>query len=178
MAAKDESAPVPDAPKKGKKLLLIVVTLFVTLALVTAALAVWLLAANRDDAEGEDGEDVEEVADGHAGAPPIFVALDSFTVNLAHTPEDGDRYVQLSISLEVKSPDADAAIKAQMPRIRNNIILIISGKTAAELMTREDKMALAKEIKDGINHTISPAAKGKKPSGPVVDALFTVFIIQ
>ena len=86
--------------------------------------------------------------------------------------------MQLSISLEVKSPDADAAIKAQMPRIRNNIILIISGKTAAELMTREDKMALAKEIKDGINHTINPAAKGKKPSGPVVDALFTVFIIQ
>ncbi|MDR0735616.1 MAG: flagellar basal body-associated FliL family protein [Zoogloeaceae bacterium] len=177
MTAKDEAAPAPDAPKKGKKLLLIVVALAAALMLV-AALVLWaLLSLNKGDGgEDEDEEDVQEVAS--SSAPPISVALDSFTVNLAHTPDDGDRYVQLMISLEAESPEADAAIKARMPRIRNNVVLIVSGKTAAELMTREGKEALAKEIKDGINRVVNPAAKGKKPNGPVVDVLFTSFIIQ
>ncbi|MDR3158060.1 MAG: flagellar basal body-associated FliL family protein [Zoogloeaceae bacterium] len=200
MAAKEEAAPAKEAPKKGKKLLLIVVTLGVSLALV-AALALWaLLSLNKGDGDegDEDEEDVQEVAGGRAGAPPIFVALDPFTVNLARTPQDsggmtadgkerppslaapddGDRYMQATISLEVESPGADAAIKARMPRIRNNVTLIMSGKTASELMTSEGKKALAREIRDDVNRVVNPPAKGKKANGPVVDVLFTAFIIQ
>ncbi|MDR2626048.1 MAG: flagellar basal body-associated FliL family protein [Zoogloeaceae bacterium] len=201
MAAKEEVAPAGEAPKKGKKLLLIVVTLGVVLVLV-AALALWvLLSLNKDDGEGGDEEEVQEVAGGHAGASPIYVALDPFTVNLARTPppppdsggmtadgrerlpsltvpDDGDRYMQATVSLEVASPDADAAIKARMPRIRNNVTLIMSGKTATELMTSEGKKALAKEIRDDINRVLNPSAKGKKANGPVIDVLFPAFIIQ
>jgi flagellar FliL protein len=199
MAAKEEIAPAVAAPKKGKKLLLIVVTLGVVV-LLAAVLVLWLLFSGVGREDGDEDEDAQEVASGTAGTPTISVALDPFTVNLARTSQnsdrtaasdkdqeqqtnlaqidDGDRYMQATISLEVDSLDADAAIKGRMPRIRNNVILIMSGKTAAELMTREGKAALAKEIKDDINRIINPPKKGKKATGPVVDVLFSSFIIQ
>ncbi|MDR2366119.1 MAG: flagellar basal body-associated FliL family protein [Zoogloeaceae bacterium] len=180
MAAKD-AAPAPEgkAPGKGKKLLLIVVALIVALALAAAVVTILLLTNKSGDEENGDEEETQEVVSKvDSGAPPIFVALDPFTVNLAPAPDDGDRYMQSVISLEVESLEADAAIKAQMPRIRNNAALIMSGKMASELMTREGKEKLAQEIRDEINNIVKPAKKGKASSGPVVSVLFTSFIIQ
>ncbi|MDR1349859.1 MAG: flagellar basal body-associated FliL family protein [Zoogloeaceae bacterium] len=182
MAAKDAAlapAPAGEAPRKGKKLLIIVVALSVTLALIVAVVLALLLTVKGGDDAGEDDEDAQEVVQkGNTDAPPIFIALDPFTVNLAHTPDDGDRYMQLTIFLEVESLAADTTVKARMPRIRNDVTLIMSGKTAAELMTREGKEALAQEIQGEINRIINPPRKGKASGGPVTSVLFTSFIIQ
>ena len=181
MAKDAKPAPAEgEAPKKSKKLLIIILAV-VLLLLVAGAGAAFLLLSG-----GGDHEDEEEVAQevkkpkkkkAEAGVPPVFVNLDAFTVNLV--PEQGgDQYMQVVMALELEDMTADPILKGQMPRIRNNLTMILSSKKASELLTKEGKEELAKEIKDEINSILDPSAKGKAPEGPVLSVLFTSFIIQ
>ena len=76
--------------------------------------------------------------------PPTFVPLDPFTVNLAD--KDVDRFAQIGISLEIEDPKIADQLRAYMPAIRGNILMLLSHKVAADLLSREGKLQLAKEI--------------------------------
>lgn len=174
-----------EPPKKSKKLLIII--LAVVLLIVLGGGAAFFLLKKNDHSE-DDEEVTEEVAkpkkkekkkDAHA--LPIFVNMDPFTVNLV--PETGDQYLQVALSLELEDPTEEIAVKAQMPKIRNNVTLLLSSKKASELLPKEGKEHLAETLKDEINAVIEPPKKNKKgeiisPEGPVKSVLFTSFIIQ
>lgn len=180
MAKDAKPAPIEgDAPKKSKKLLIIIVAV-VLLLVVAGAGAAFLLLSKGDD-HAEDEEEVVDVKKTKkkktdASAPPIFVNLDPFTVNLV--PEQGDQYMQVVMALELEDLTSDATLKSQMPRVRNNLTMILSSKKASELVTKEGKESLAKELKNEINAILDPSTKGKEPEGPVLSVLFTSFIIQ
>ena len=107
-------------------------------------------------------------------AGPIYIALDQFTVNLA--PDNGDQFLQVMISVEVEDMTVGDRIKSYTPKLRNNVMLLLSGKKASELSTKAGKEALANEIRDLINEILDA---GAKPGyGPVKEVLFTSFIIQ
>jgi flagellar FliL protein len=120
-----------------------------------------------------------------------FVALDTFTVNLAD--RDADRYAQVQLSLELNDEGATQLIKNFMPVIRNNILLVLSHKMAAELLEKDGKIRLSEEIKVEVARALgmeapetdsqSGAAKRKRkvPASelsPVVGVHFSNFIIQ
>ena len=70
-----------------------------------------------------------------------------------------------------------------MPKVRNNITLLLSGKKASELLPKEGKELLAENLREEVNGVIDPStkkAKGDKAAaeGPVKSVLFTSFIIQ
>jgi flagellar FliL protein len=70
-----------------------------------------------------------------------------------------------------------------MPRIRNNVTLLLSSKKASELQPKEGKENLAKEIAAEINTAINPPVRNRRgemvaPDAPVMSVLFTSFIIQ
>ena len=186
--AKDAKAAVEGAeaaPKKSKKLLIII--LAVVLLVVLGGGAAFMLLKKGDHEEGDE-EVAEETAKPKkkdkkkdAQAAPVFVNMEPFTVNLV--PETGDQYLQVVLSLEIEDAAADAALKAVMPKIRNNITLLLSSKKASELMPKEGKEHLAESLRDEINSVIEPPKKNKKgelvaPEGPVKSVLFTSFIIQ
>ena len=186
--AKDAKAAVEGAeaaPKKSKKLLIII--LAVVLLVVLGGGAAFMLLKKGDHEEGDE-EVAEETAKPKkkdkkkdAQAAPVFVNMEPFTVNLV--PETGDQYLQVVLSLEIEDAAADAALKAVMPKIRNNITLLLSGKKPSELLPKAGKEKLAEELKDEINSAIEPPTKTKKgelimPDGPVKAVLFTSFIIQ
>ncbi len=122
---------------RGKKWTLIVGAL-VVLAGAAGAAAQFLGVGERGVAGGTAQAAVQKKAD------PIFVALDQFTVNLAD--EGGERFAQLAITLEVADEKTDKAIRARMPSIRNSVLLLLSSKKTAELLTLEGKKQLASEI--------------------------------
>ncbi|GAB3446754.1 flagellar basal body-associated protein FliL [Massilia solisilvae] len=111
----------------------------------------------------------------HAAAkaePPEYIQLDPFTVNLQ--PENGDQYLQLQFTLQVPNAEAAEQIKANMPIVRNRVLLLLSGKHASEINTVDGKRQLASEIVASVKQPF--VAKG--PQQPVNDVLFTSFIIQ
>jgi len=177
----EEGAEAP--PKKSKKLLIIILAAVLLVVLAGGGAAFFLLKKT-DHAEDEDA--TEETAkpakkkDKKKEVPPVFINLEPFTVNLI--PETGDQYLQVVLALELEDPHAEADLKLRMPKVRNNITLLLSGKKASELLPKEGKEKLAEALKEEINSVVEPPVKSKKgeaaADGPVKAVLFTSFIIQ
>ncbi len=185
--AKPADDGVAEPPKKSKKLLIIILAV-VLLVVLGGGGAAYMLLKKGDHSEDGDEEVPEETTKSkkkdkkkEAHAAPVFVNLEAFTVNLV--PETGDQYLQVIVSLEIEDPAEEPTLKTQMPKIRNNLTLLLSSKKASELLTKEGKEQLAETLKDEINSVINPPKKNRKgemvtPEGPVKSVLFTSFIIQ
>lgn len=201
-AAAAAAAAETPAPKGGKKkLILIAVAALVVLAL--AGVGAMLLLKKKP------AEDEEEVADEPAKTakatprhdpkkPPAYVPLDMFVVNLAD--RDAERYAQIGVTLEIGDAKDGEALKAFMPAVRNNILMVLAHKTSAELLEREGKAKLAKDVMHAAVRAIGvevetpapeePAAADDKPKKakkkkkvveqvlPVTAVHFSTFIVQ
>lgn len=190
----------PEAPQGGgKKKLIIIVAAALLVVLLGGGAAVMLLKKKAP----VDGEDAAEethapapVAHAKPGTPPIFVPLDPFTVNLAD--KDVDRFAQIGITLEVADAHTGDTIKAYLPAIRSNVLMVLSHKNSADLLSREGKEKLAREIlresvrpmgielddEDDEDSAAADAPKKKKKKkrraveSPVTNVLFSTFIVQ
>ena len=201
------AAPAGDAPpKKGKKKLIIILAAVVVLLAAAGGGAMFFLKKSHADeeaaAEGGDTAHVEkkpkrekkDKKDPHA--LPVFVPLDNFVVNLAD--RGVDRYAQIGITLQVEDAKSGDELKAYMPAIRNNILLLLSHKTSEELMTTEGKEKLARQVlreavlpmgieledEDDAEPAPEPGKKRKRRAfdtiddSPVKAVQFSSFIIQ
>lgn len=181
MAKASEETEGAAPPKKNKKMLIIVVAA-VVLILGIGGAAAFLLLGGSGDHEGEEGETTAEKAPAakkkdKSGKEvlPVYVPLDAFTVNLV--PENGEQYLQVVMSIEVNDIKLGDKVKSYTPKLRNNIMLLLSSKKASDLVSREGKEKLAREIRDMISNVLEPESAGT-PSAPVKEVLFTSFIIQ
>lgn len=146
MATAAPTATEAPAPAKGKKKLVIIIIVAAVLVLAGGGAGAMLLLKKKSAAaEGEDGEPVAHAVAHDPKAVPVFVPLDAFTVNLAD--RDAERYAQVGITLEIADAKVGDQIKAFMPAIRNNILMTIADRTAAEMAGREGKLALAEKIR-------------------------------
>jgi flagellar FliL protein len=180
--------------KKSKKMLIIIVGAVVAVLALGGAGYYFLIAKPRAAAAAaEDGGEEPKAAahDAHA-VPPAYLPLDNMVVNLADP--GGDRVAQIGITLVVTDAHASDTVKAYLPTIRSGVLMLISQKTATELLTTEGKEALAKAvlreatIPFGGGEDEDPAAeaegskKKKKKAAhtayPVTGVLFSSFIVQ
>ena len=190
-------------PKKSKKKLFLILGVVAVLVLGLAGGGAFFYMKKKAAAEAEalaeaeaDGTAAPKLAKRDRKAKSAFVALDTFTVNLAD--RDADRYAQVQLSLELNDEGATQLVKNFMPVIRNNILLVLSHKKAAELLEKDGKIKLSEEIKVEVARalgmeppetdsqsaaTMGTAAKGKPKAAtedfsPVVGVHFSNFIIQ
>ena len=142
-----------EAPAKGgKKKLIIIIAAALLVVLLGAGAALFMVKKKAAAAEAALDED-EVATEAHADpkakaekrAPPVFVPLDPFTVNLAD--RDAERYAQIGVTLEIEDPKVGDELKLYMPAIRNNILMLLAHKTANELLSREGKLQLVHEIR-------------------------------
>jgi flagellar FliL protein len=180
------------APTKGsKKLLLIIVASVVVIALAAGA-ALLLLKKNATDDEDDWDDAPPSTQSSRKANPdviPTFLPLDTFTVNLAD--RNAERYAQVGVTLEVENKETAERLKAFMPAIRSNILLVLSQKSSTELIDRAGKEQLAMDIMReavrplGIDLAAQEAgapADGRRPRArvhnPVMAVHFSNFIIQ
>ena len=146
-AATDATDAVPAAKGKKKKLIIIIGAIVAVLLAGGGGAAFFMMKKRAAAAAEEDGG--ESAAAEHAKPdlkhPPTFVPLDPFTVNLAD--RETERFAQVGVTLELADAKAGDLLKAYMPAIRNNILLVLGGKTAAQLNERDGKLRLAEEIR-------------------------------
>jgi len=176
------------AKPKSKKLLFIIIGV-VVLALLGAGAALFILKKNTADHEDGDEDVVVEHKSSGPKTPPTFLPLDSMVVNLADP--GGNRFVQTSITLQLQDAKTGDDIKVYMPTIRNGILILISQRTADEILKIQGKEKLAADIVAEISTVMdydieepeAEGAAGKKkrrraPPNPVQGVLFSSFIVQ
>lgn len=181
MAKEAENTEGAAPPKKSKKLLIIIIAALVLILGLGGGAAYFLMKDNGDH-EGDDEEvamekgKTDKKKDSHGKETmPVYIALDAFTVNLI--PENGEQFLQLILSAEVNDIKVGDKVKSYTPKLRNNIMMLLSSKKASELLSREGKEKLSTEIRDMMSDVLEPGSAGKKDA-PVKEILFTSFIIQ
>lgn len=143
----------------GKKPVLIIAS--VILLLGAGGGGAWYLSQPQD---GERAQAKQE--------PPVFVNLETFTVNL-HS-EHGDQHLQTNLTLKMKDAAAADLIKLHMPEVRDRLVLLLSSKAAAQIAGVDGKKKLASELLAEITR---PFGEGS-PEHAIQSVLFTSFVIQ
>lgn len=108
-------------------------------------------------------------ASASASAGAATAKLEAFVVNLSTT----ERYLQLSMALQITSAEVSDKIKMFMPKVRHAVILLLSSKDSEQLQSLDGKHQLMEEIKNGVNKTLE-----LKERDGVTDVFFENFVIQ
>lgn len=188
-AAATATAAAPEAPKKKSKKLLFIVLGVVVLALIGAAAALFILKKNTGDDEYEDGEEAVAQQSSAPKTPPVFLSLENLVINLADP--GGNRFIQLGLTLQLQDTATETAVKAYLPSIRSNVLVLVSQRTAEEMLLVKGKEKLASDIIATISREMGyemPQAaesegtakkkKAKAAPNPVQAVLFSSFIVQ
>lgn len=177
---KEEGGAEAAAPAKGKgKLLIIVGGLIALLVAIGVPLYLFVLKPapveeKTDELEADAAHEHHLVPEGHGeeeelleGEVPLgaFFPLDTFVVNLT-----GGRYLRMQAQLEFAEREIPQRFYSRTVIVRDAIINLISARTADDVQSAEQKIALKKDIKDIVNEIL------KKEE--VKQVYFTQFVVQ
>lgn len=148
------------APPKSKKMLIIIIAIVVILAGGGAAAFFLMKPHPPKGAEAAVEAQAEEPAKDEHAVVPKYIELGTFTANLVH--EEGDRYLQITISLKLSSPEMEEKVKASNPEILHRVNMLLQSKRPSELSTVAGKELLAKDLKAHINYVLGFVKKAPK----------------
>lgn len=162
-----------EGDKKKSPLMLIII--IVVVALLAGGGGAYLMMGSDGDekvAVENNGTAEEESIENDVKSAYYFSLDPAFIVNF--TGKSRARFLQVNIEGMTRDAKVKEDITTHMPRIRNNIILLLSSKTHDELNTPEGKETLRKEVLKEIQD-ILVAETGKEG---VEDVYFTSFVMQ
>jgi len=175
----DEEEESVEEPKKGGMMKIILLVNGVLL-LVGIGVGVFMFmggddeVANSEDAEKlDDSETVESNKSKKSKGTPIYVPLHpAFVVNFEN--QEQVAFLQVDIQIMTYDPSVEQALKAHMPAVRNELLLLLGGKQYHEINTREGKRALSQEAIEAMTRVLKDVGE---PSS--IEALyFTSFVMQ
>jgi flagellar FliL protein len=155
------------APAKSNKMLFIILGAVLLLLIAGGAGAWFMLSSNAQHAGGP------ATAKPAPTKPPVFMNLESFTVNL-QSEEGLQQFLQAGMTLQVADTAQSDMIKLYLPEVRSRLLLLLSSKKASEILTVEGKKQLAADIAAQIKDSFSD--KAAKPE--ISDVFFTSFVVQ
>jgi flagellar FliL protein len=165
-----EAAPAP-APSGGKKKGLLIIVLAVLLLVALGGGAAWYFLGHKkadataDEGGGESGSHKADKKKKKGAEKPIFVTLESVTVNLSDP--GAEHFMQIGIDLKVADAHVADDIKLHMPEIRNGLLLLLSSKKSQDVSTVDGKNQLRAEIREVVNKPLGVNTPAPKPSPEV-----------
>lgn len=106
--------------------------------------------------------------------PPRYINLDPpFVVNFE--AESVVRFLQVTVGVMTRVPEIETLVKDNDPRVRNDLLMILSNQTYASVSTAEGKEALRQRCLEAIRAIVREMGGDPKK----VEALyFTSFVMQ
>lgn len=142
-----------DEQKKGKGKAIIAVVAVLVL-LIAGLVAVFFYATSEPKAQTTQSEQTTQGGESNAKylrIGPIF-QLDQFIVNLLS--QGGRRYLKVSISLEMTTPNLENELNAKRAPVRDIIIDILTSKSIDDISTTRGKERLKEEIVQRLNEIL------------------------
>lgn len=156
----------PEEKKGGKKGLIIGLVLLLVLA--GGGFAAFKLLGGKADPKKKEAAKKEQLL------PARYVTLDPpFVVNFE--AESNVRFLQISIGIMTRDEKVEAIIKANDPRIRNDLLLILGNQNYETVSKLEGKEELRQRCLEAVRTVVLDSGG----EGPKVEALyFTSFVMQ
>ncbi|WP_163328076.1 flagellar basal body-associated protein FliL [Desulfurobacterium thermolithotrophum] len=152
----------------GKKKFIILIVLLLLLG-IGGGVAYKFLVLDKKKAESQEKQ-AQRIIEEIKATEKVGVMFDlgTFVVNLADT--DIERYLKVSIVLELKDQKIQAEAQKRLPEIKDAITTLLLTKKSSEIRTPEGIEFLKEEIAKRVNAIL--------PLGGVKNVYFTEFIIQ
>ncbi|MEC5318488.1 flagellar basal body-associated protein FliL [Brenneria populi subsp. brevivirga] len=149
-----------------KRSLWFILLIIVALVAIGAAGTGWWLLHQKNAATAEQ----------EAPPPPepVFMALDTFTVNLVNADNDPDRVLYVGFTLRLPDEATRSRFNNYLPEVRSRLLLLLSRQNALVLVNEQGKQKLIEEIKQVLSPPLIPG----QPNQVVTDVLFTAFILR
>jgi flagellar FliL protein len=168
-----------EAPKSKSKLLIIILIVVLLLGVsATATLMLTGVLSSDDETLAATGTSSGEKSDKNAKKlktklPLNYIPLDPpFVVNFSGDTDI--RFLQITIEVGTRNPEAVETIKEQRPAIRNSLVMLFSAQDPYVLNTREGKEKLRAETLSEIQKVM----KDETGSVGVEKVFFTSFVMQ
>lgn len=142
-----------DEQKKGKGKVVIAV-IAVLVLLIVGLVAVFFYVTSEPKAQEAQSEQTAATSESNAKylrIGPIF-QLDQFIVNLLS--QGGRRYLKVSISLEMTTPNLENELNAKRAPVRDIIIDVLTSKSIDDISTTRGKDKLKEEIIQRLNEIL------------------------
>ena len=181
MAEETQDGAGAEAKPKSKKKLIIIAGAAAAVLLLGGGGAFFMMKGGGEKGEAHaeaSGHGEEKAEGGHGakddghGAPAgaAYVELPEMTVNLATIDREKQRYVRLSVALEVDEAKAAEAIKPMMPRVLDSFQTHLRELRPDDIRGSSGVYRLKEELLRRVNTAVAPAK---------VDAvLFKEIIVQ
>ncbi len=165
-----EEANEQQEKKGGKKKLIIILVLLLLVLGAGGGAAYKFLVLDKQKAKKEKEKKAEKVVDEIKNVEDIGVQFDvgTFIVNLQD--KDADRYLKITIVLDVQDDKIKAELQKRLPQVKDAITTLLFTKSSKELRTAEGIEELKEEILKRVNAIL--------PIGGVKNVYFTDFVIQ
>lgn len=154
--------------KKSSKSLIIMIVVAVILFLAGGGASFYFLSGDSVETETEVVEEEDE---------PVREAVyyDFGKSLIVNFPKGSSAsLIQISVTLLVEDDETIETLKKHEPMMRNNLLMAISAKGSANLMTREGKEALRSDMLTEIGHVMEKMTGKNK----VQEIFFTTFVMQ
>ena len=176
----EEGAEAEPAKKKSKKGLFIGAGLFLVVIAIGVPLAIMMtkpkkeveaksaekveVDVSKDESHKLSKEAEEEVEEGEEVLGAI-APVDPFVVNLK-----GGRFIRLQMQLEFVERDIPSRLLQRAPIVRDAVITLLTTKTADDMLERDGKEKLRKELRNLVNEAMKKEL--------VKQVYFTQFVVQ
>jgi flagellar FliL protein len=161
--AKEENDVKEEAPVKKKLPLKMIIIVVVALIVVGGGVAGGLYFFSH---KGGDDKKKEEKHPAPLVGP--LWSLDPFIVNLADN--QGERFLKVVMQMELSAPEVNAELEILKPKVRDNILDLLTSKTYADLMEPAGKQRLRDEIILRVNSFLT--------KGTILKVYFSEFVVQ
>ena len=104
--------------------------------------------------------------------PPVFVSLETFTVNLQ--PDPAEQFLQVDLTLQLPDEEQAKIVQQHMPEVRNRLLMLLTSKKSSEITTIDGKKQLGREISAQLDQPFTAGVKLQQAPG----VFFTSFVIQ
>ncbi|MEO2068761.1 MAG: flagellar basal body-associated FliL family protein [Desulfurobacteriaceae bacterium] len=153
----------------GKKKLFILLALLLVLG-IGGGIAYKFLVLDKKKEEQSQEKQAQKIIEEIKATENVGVMFDlgTFVVNLADN--DIERYLKVSVVLELKDQKVQAEAQKRLPEIKDAITTLLLTKRSSEIKTPEGIEFLKEEIAKRVNAIL--------PLGGVKNVYFTEFIVQ
>ena len=158
------------ASRKKKRPLMMILLLLIAIGACGAAGYAWWMLHKQPVTAAQ----AAEAKKNEPPAAPIFLALDTFTVNLQTPDNDPDRVLYIGLTLRLPDEKNRDTLNEYLPEVRSRLLLLLSRQKTSDLVSEAGKQQLVQDIKQVLD---APLVKGQPPQ-VINDVLFTAFILR
>jgi len=166
----EEAKEQEEKKEGGKKKLIIILLIIILITAAGGGAAYKFLVLDKQDEEAKKEKKAEKIVEEIKNVEELGIQFDvgTFIVNLQD--RDADRYLKISLVLEVQDEKIKMELEKRLPQIKDAITTLLFTKSSKELKTAEGIEELKEEIIKRINAIL--------PIGGVKNVYFTDFVIQ